>query len=238
MPTKAAPKKKRVVTKEPEKVLVLRSCRVDGGSHNGWKYPLTEGAVVEAPDWNPKAECGGGFHGLLWGQGSFSLMCWDDDAWFQVFECDAADVVKIGEEKCKFRRGTQVFVKQFLAPGFALAQAYISANDPRPKNGGEHSDVDSGSASASGDYGSASASGNSGSASASGKYGRASASGKQSIAACIGYEGRAMAGEDGCLIVAWHDGKRPRVCVGYVGEDGIEAGKWYGVKDGRLHAAE
>jgi len=43
-----------------------------------------------------------------------------------------------------------------------------------------------------------------------------------------------MAGEDGCLIVVWWDGKRPRALVGYVGEGGIKAGKWYAAKDGKL----
>jgi len=262
--------------KETAKILILRSCAADGSSHGGkFKYPLTEGAVVEAPDWNPKPACGGGLHGLPWGQGDNSLMNWSEDAWWQVFECDAADVVRIDAAKCKFRRGVQVFLKQGLAPGFALAQAYLIANDTRPAvvAGGTHSDEPSGRASASGYSGSASASGDSGSASASGSYGRASASGdsgstsasgdsgsasasgsygrasasgysgsasasgKQSIAACIGYQGRAMAGEDGCLIVAWHDGNRPRVCVGYVGEDGIEAGKWYAVVNGKLVAS-
>ena len=236
----------------PSKILVLRSCRADGSSQKGWKYPLTEGAIIEAPDWNAKAECGGGFHGLPFGQGDFSLMCWDDDAWFQVFECDAADVVQIDASKVKFRRGKQVFIKQALAPGFALAMAYIDANDPRPKGGEKHSDADSGSASASGDSGSASASGASGRASASGYYGRASASGyygsasasgdsgsasasgPRSIAAMIGYGGRAMAGPDGALVVAWWDGKRPRLAVGYVGEDDIESGAWYEVKNGKL----
>ncbi len=315
------------------KVLLLRSVRADGKSHGEFQYPLSVGAVVECPDWDPDPTCGGGLHALPWGIGNNSLLCWDDDAWWQVFECDVADVVAIDQEKAKFRRGVQVFLKQGLAPGFALAQAYLIVNDTRGDSGsasasgdygsasasgdygsasasGDYGSAsasgdygrasasgdygrasasgnygrasasgdsgsasasgDSGSASASGDYGSASASGNSGSASASGdygrasasgnygrasasgdsgrasasgdygrasasgNYGRASASGKKSIAASIGYGGKAMAGIDGCLVVAWFDEKsdRPRVCVGYVGEDGIKSDTWYEVRDG------
>jgi hypothetical protein len=35
----------------------------------------------------------------------------------------------------------------------------------------------------------------------------------------------------------YHDGKRTRFAIGYVGEDGIEAGVAYTVKNGKLVAA-
>jgi hypothetical protein len=68
-------------------------------------------------------------------------------------------------------------------------------------------------------------------ASTTGNYAPASTLGKKSIAASLGKDGMARAGEDGCIIVRYWDDKteRPRVLVGYVGEDGIEAGVWYRV---------
>ena len=47
------------------KVLVLRTCSSDGSSYGGFKWPLVEGAVVTALDWNSASICGGGLHGLL-----------------------------------------------------------------------------------------------------------------------------------------------------------------------------
>jgi hypothetical protein len=85
---------------------------------------------------------------------------------------------------------------------------------------------DYGRAPATGDYGHASATGNSGHASATGYSGWGIA----------GYNGRAKAGKDGVLTILWLDetAKRPRVAVGYVGEDGIEANVWYSVASGKF----
>jgi hypothetical protein len=49
-----------------------------------------------------------------------------------------------------------------------------------------------------------------------------------------GLNGVAKAGENGCFALCWHDGKRNRIVVGYVGEDGIEADTFYRVADGKL----
>jgi len=59
--------------------LLLRTTRSNGTPLNvnaaatGFKWPVGPDAVgqtVTAPDWNPDNECGGGLHGLLWGQGA------------------------------------------------------------------------------------------------------------------------------------------------------------------------
>jgi hypothetical protein len=49
----------------------------------------------------------------------------------------------------------------------------------------------------------------------------------------VGLKSKAKAGENGCIALAWWDEKkkRPRLTVGYVGEDGLEAGKWYAVDE-------
>ena len=103
----------------------------------------------------------------------------------------------------------------------------------------------SGHAAASGEFGHAAASGNSGHAAASGYYGHAAASGEFGhaaasgefgVAVATGKYGRAKAGPNGCVAVGWWDEKasRPRLAVGYVGEDCIERDVWYIVVDGKL----
>lgn len=52
--------------------LILRGCKKDGSSRNGYKYPLEVGATGTCPDWQPTAECGRGLHGFLHGVGDFS----------------------------------------------------------------------------------------------------------------------------------------------------------------------
>lgn len=50
-----------------DEVLLLRYVGKDGESFGGFKWPLTVGSGVEAPDWNTRVECGGGLHGWPWG---------------------------------------------------------------------------------------------------------------------------------------------------------------------------
>ncbi len=65
-----------------------------------------------------------------------------------------------------------------------------------------------------------------------GIHGRAGALGANSIAAVLGPHGHARAGENGALILHHYDAEsdRPRIKVGYVGENGIKPHTWY-----RLH---
>lgn len=53
-----------------ETALVLRVCNADMTSHGGFRWPAD--GYVEAYDWKPKAECGNGLHGWLWGEGDVS----------------------------------------------------------------------------------------------------------------------------------------------------------------------
>ena len=54
--------------------------------------------------------------------------------------------------------------------------------------------------------------------------------------ATAGYRGSATAGEFGRVQITWFDGRR-RLAVGYVGENGIEAGVAYKVENGKLEKA-
>jgi hypothetical protein len=56
--------------------------------------------------------------------------------------------------------------------------------------------------------------------------------------ASAGDRGTASAGDEGIVIGRHWDGTRWRICVGYVGEDGIENGKPYHVEGGKLVAGE
>ena len=50
-----------------------------------------------------------------------------------------------------------------------------------------------------------------------------------------GYGSIAKAGSNGAIALAYKDtSDRPRIVVGYVGEEGIEADTWYKVVEGKL----
>ena len=225
--------------------LVLRTCpadmvatgkREDGGTYS-MRWPRQ--GPVEAPDWDPTPRCGGGLHGLPWGNGDWSLLSSADDAVWQVFEVDTATLVDIDGTKSKFQRGNVLFsgsrvdaVIRVLCGSEAMAHAIDAA-----KVWGEKSGYSSKAAS-SGDYSTAASSGNSSKAASSGNSSKAACAGSSGIAASIGNSGMAKAGPLGLVIVThWVEAeKRYRACVGNVGEGGIKADTWYRVVDGKLVA--
>jgi hypothetical protein len=89
-------------------VLVLRTCDKDLCSYNGFQWP--ESGHVEAPDWSAEPICGKGLHGLAWGKGSVGYFDLSEDAKWLVFEADQSEVVEIGGDKHKARRGNVLFV--------------------------------------------------------------------------------------------------------------------------------
>ncbi len=86
------------------RVLLLRSCRSDMTSRDGFKWP--ESGPVECPDWDERPICGGGLHGLLLGQQEPGV--WYDSGKVIVFKADEADIVSLGG-KAKARRGVVVY---------------------------------------------------------------------------------------------------------------------------------
>ena len=177
-----------------ETVLVLRTCKSDMTSYGGFKW-LSAG-LVEAPDWNPEPRCGHGLHGLLWGEGDGSLLCWSADAKWLVILVAAETVVEIGG-KVKFPAGDVIFCGD--RPG---ATQYIANNGGfgRQIAGGTATAGYSGTATAgyrgtatAGDRGTATV-GYSGTATA-GDSGTATAG--DSGTATAGYRGTAMAGDSG-----------------------------------------
>jgi hypothetical protein len=65
----------------------------------------------------------------------------------------------------------------------------------------------------------------------SGNDSRLASSGGDSICMSAGLRSTAKAGENGAIALTWHDGKRQRISVAYVGENGIKAGVFYRLDD-------
>ncbi len=221
--------------------LVIRTCTKDMRSHDdrarGFTWPTS--GDVSAPDWDPKPECGHGLHGLLWGEGNGSLLSDETDAKWLVVEVESAHVVDLGD-KVKYPRGTVIYcgnrdgaVACVLArrPESACIAKTVSVSQYKQASAGyrgQASAGDRGQASA-GDSGQATA-GDSGQATA-GDSGQATAGHRGQASA--GDRGQASAGDSGFITLRWWDSTndRPRIEVGYVGENGIEAGVFYELDD-------
>ena len=196
-------------------VLCLRTVNKDHTAYNGFIWPET--GEVSAPDWNPKAECGGGLHGYLRGVGDGSQIKWN--GLFQVVSVLESEIVDLGEGKVKFPRCTVVFtgsqkdatdilVREY--PGLPVIGATVVVGDNLTANAGNSGTAiagNRGTATAC-DYGTATV-GICGTATA-GNYGTASA----------GINGTAIAGDNGILNIKYWNG-RYRVATAYVGENGI-----------------
>jgi hypothetical protein len=191
-----------------EKALVLRTCAANMTSNDG-RFTWPESGHVEAPDWKPTNECGNGLHGFLRGEGDGSLANWADDAKWLVVEVALDTVIDLGG-KVKFPAGDVVFcgaradaiscLKEHGVSGAIIGDAVIAGSHGTATAG------DGGTATA-GSHGTATA----------GSHGTATA----------GSYGTATAGDGGILNIRWWDGKRYRLAVFYVGEDGFEPGAAY-----------
>ena len=224
-------------------VYVLRSCKSDGTSHGGFRWP--DSGPVECPDWSPAAECGHGLHGLLWGIGDWGLTALSDpnSKWY-VVAVPAETVVEIGG-KVKFPRGEVVYSGGLPGALTLVAEkrlTHLAAKQPTASTTGDEAPAsttgdeapasttgDKAPASTTGFKAPASTTGGYAPASTTGGYAPASATSKHGRACCLGLNGRARAGDLGSLILTrWDDtAGRYRHAVGYVGEGGIEANVWY-----------
>jgi hypothetical protein len=221
--------------------LVLRTCNADGTSHGGFVWPNEIGAIVEAPDWDPKPECGAGLHGLLDGWGNYGLLSDALNAKWMIVEVERAWCVDI-DQKVKFPACKIVYIGDMAAAMTRMAEYQIKLLLRAAKDGlcTEIASGHSSRATSSGDSSRAASSGDSSSAASSGDYSSAASEGAKTIAMVAGNGGRAKAGADGCIALAWMDNKadRPRIAVGYVGE-GIDVDTWYRCDEaGKLVKAE
>ena len=88
------------------KVLILRSCKSDMSSYNGFIWPIS--GYVEAKDFNPVKECGQGLHGFLKGEGDGSLASFEVDSKWLVCEVDENLIIELNG-KVKFKHCEVIF---------------------------------------------------------------------------------------------------------------------------------
>ena len=208
----------RKLTKKGE-VLVLKVVGPNGESHGGFVWPLTVGAVVEAPDWNPAASCGNGLHGWHYGAGdplvAGNLAEAGDTRWLLLAVPE--DTLIDLDGKVKFPRCRIAFSAAESGPaGRTACVSLLIKYAPRDKA------VMWGSAAAG--YAGSAAAGYAGSA-AAGYAGSAAAGIRGSAAA--GIRGSAAAGEYGSAAAGIRGsaaaGEYGSAAAGYAGSAAVEA---------------
>jgi hypothetical protein len=131
--------------------LALRTCDPDMTSTNGFRWP--ESGPVEAPDWDPEPVCGGGLHGLKWGEGNGHHLDWRPDAkWLVVEAAEGTEVDLSGKVKfpagnvvfCGDRRGATEYILAHGGAGRAVVGATITGGDHEKVVGGDRATVTGG----------------------------------------------------------------------------------------------
>ena len=218
--TKTTRGKKKVTTtetKKAERVLVLRTCAPDMSSYHTPSFIWPKSGFAEAPDWdpNPAEACGHGLHGLLWGNGDWSLLSNKPDAVWMIVAVDPADGLVINPSKCRYRRGEVIYsgemqgaLTRILCSPEALSRALAEAKESDRASGHSSTAASSGNSStaassgysstaaSSGDSSTAASSGDSSKAASSGYYSKAASSGDYSTAASSGYYSKAASSGD------------------------------------------
>jgi hypothetical protein len=230
-------------TKQSETSLVLRVCRADLTSTNGFQWPSKVGEVATAPDWIKNEECGNGLHGWLFGAGGHgSTNYWEAaDAKWLVLEVANEDLVMLGG-KVKFPSalvrhiGDKRTATDFLLANSDRAKAENCIGATVTAGDGQVAAVGALGTATAGDRGTATA-GDSGTATAgyrgtatAGDRGTATAGDRGTATAgdrgtaTAGDSGTATAGYRGELRIRWYDyqNDRYRTEIAYVGESGIK----------------
>ena len=215
-------KTKKTAAPKAATSLVLRVCRADGSSKNGFVWPLQIGAEVVCPDWIDNSECGNGLHGWLYGQGDHNVSDYWADAdakWFALEVLDS-DIRMLGG-KCKFPRAVVRFVGTK-----SEAADFIVQNEPRAASVaviGLVREVGDGGACEGGAL--SSLTGGSGS----------TLTGGDGSTLTGGYGSTLTGGEKSEFrFQAWDSSaERYRTVLAYVGEDGIKPDTAYRLQDGK-----
>ena len=106
----------------PLNSLMLRTCGTGGNSYDGFVWPLTHGALVTAPDWDPTPECGRGLHGLRGGEGDWCQFSSAPDAVWIVAVIDAeavdlGDKIKVPRARVYYAGGLAGALEILIAAG-------------------------------------------------------------------------------------------------------------------------
>ena len=185
-------------THDGSEVLLVKCVAPDGTSYGTFMWPLTVGAIVEAPDWTHDASCGGGLHGWPWGLAVGDGKDPDWTAMWLVFGATPDHVVDLGG-KGKAKIGTIRYVGDWIgARTFVLAgqvasicHAALTAINGAAATG-ERSSV-----AATGERSSVAATGWHSSAAATGEHSSAAATGERSSVAATGWRSSVAA-------TGWH----------------------------------
>ncbi len=224
-------------------------------AYGGFSWPKS--GYVAAPDWDKSPQCGGGLHMLPNGDGDWGLMSWDLDAIAQVCEYDKREAVSVDGDKIKVPQCNVIktgslytLLAEVVCNGEVIRAQVKDIQAKNASSGNSATNASSGNSAtnaSSGDYATNASSGNYAKNASSGHYAKNASSGDyaknassghsaknassgdQSVCVAAGFSSKCMVGKDGAIALTWHDGKRPRITVGYAGEDGIEAGVFYAV---------
>ena len=237
-------------------VLVMRTCNANLRSEHeaakGFQWPKS--GYVAAPDWNPTEKCGGGLHGLLWGEGDSNLLNHSPTAKALVVRVTEDDIVHLdGKVKfpsghvvfCGTRHQAAAFIQNNGGQGKATHYGTATAGNRGTATAGDYGTAtardygtatardygtatagDDGTATA-GDFGTATA-GDFGTATA-GDYGTATAGYRGTATA--GDFGTATAGDYGTINIKYWDGNGYRIATGYIGENNLLPNTPYKLND-------
>ena len=220
-----------------KKALMLKTVNARMESYGGFLWP-NSGKVV-APDWNPEPVCGGGLHGLLWGEGGVDHLDFHAEAKWLVCEIDADAAVSIDGDKIKVPEctvvhcGDRASATQYLyeraRAGTVIQGLVYAGGNESTVTGGNWSTVTGGNESTV-------TGGNE--STVTGGY-RSTVTGGDWSTVTGGDRSTVTGGDRSVLQISWWDGLRKRIATAYVGEDGIEAGVKYGLDDaGQFKAVE
>ena len=212
----------------------LRSVRSDMTSKNGFVWP--ESGLVTCPDWNPKARCGNGLHGLMLGQD-------DPGEWYEVAMVVRVETAKIVDldHKCKFPECEVVYVGDMAgATSFFNDHGGAEGLYRRTQIGGDESTLTGGDCSTltggrwstltGGDE--STLTGGDCSTLTGGRWSTLTGGDESTLTG--GHCSTLMGGDWSQLICKWHDGTRRRARVYYVGKDGIKPNTPYRNESGVL----
>ena len=162
-----------------------------------------------------------------------------------VVELDATDETHNDSKRvgAAITINREIGIRKIVEASVAWITARAGSSSDTASSGYSSSLASSGygsSLASSGDESSLASSGNESRLASSGDSSNLASSGDRSNLASSGYSSRlassgdrsiASAGPNGCFALVWHDGKRPRFTVGYVGEGGIEPNVAYRCDD-------